>query len=85
MHATTRLADASGGQGIPVSHQGLFRTPSVLEMGRPIFKPGARRLEQAWEGETSWARTLSLQVTSGVTLARPFRLSALRFLHLRDD
>ena len=73
MH-TTRFANTSGMQGTPLSHQGLFRTPAVLEIVITSYTPGTWCLEQTWEGKLAGFEP---RLLSGVTLARSFRLSGL--------
>ena len=73
MH-TTRFANTSGMQGTPLSHQGLFRTPAVLEIVITFCTPGTWFLEQTWEGKLAGFEP---RLLSGVTLARSFRLSGL--------
>ena len=73
MH-TTRFANTSGTQGTPLSHQGLFRTPAVLEIVSTFCTSGTWCLEQTWEGKLAGFEPGHL---SGVTLSRSFRLSGL--------
>ena len=59
MH-TTRFANTSGMQGTPLSHQGLFRTPAVLEIVITLYTRHMV-LRADLGGETSWVRTRTLE------------------------